>query len=238
MRSILALLALLAFATLTASAREPVDLVPYRAAAVKKWEAAVRKLEALDKTETHPDNAILFIGSSSIRRWNTIAADMAPYHPVRRGFGGCQWSDVAVFADRLITPHEFRAVVFFVANDISGREGDKSPDEITALFASVHQRVRAHNPGAPVFCIAVTPTPSRWAVWPKSQAANSMVRRFCASKDNTWFIGTESIYLDGNGQPRPELFVADRLHLNPDGYARWAAAIKSHLDTVLGGAGQ
>ena len=236
MRSVLTI-AVLASALLNTSAQAVVDLGPYRAASLKKWESAITKLEALDKTEAHPDDAILFVGSSSIRRWDTIATDMAPYHPIRRGFGGSRWSDVAIFADRLITPHKFRAVVFFVANDISGRDSDKSPDEVAALFAHVWQRVRAHAPDAPVFYIAVTPTPSRWAAWSKTKAANSKVSEFCSSKNNTWFIGTESIYLDANGQPRPDLFVADRLHLNPEGYTRWAAAIKSHLDTVLGGAG-
>jgi lysophospholipase L1-like esterase len=62
------------------------------------------------------------------------------------------------------------------------------------------------------------------------------VRKFCASRDNTCFIGTEGIYLGADGKPLDELFVDDRLHLNPAGYTRWAAAIKSQLDSVLGGA--
>jgi hypothetical protein len=230
------ILAILILGQLAATAQEPVDLGPYRAASVKRWEKDIAKLGALDQAESHPVDAILFVGSSSIRRWNTIAADMAPYHPIQRGFGGCKWSDVAIFADRLITPHRFRAVVFFVANDISGNDGDKTPGEVAALAAHVHHRVRAHDPDAPVFYIATTPTESRWNAWPEIKQANSAVRKFCAGRDNTWFIGTESIYLDPDGQPRPDLFVDDKLHLNPDGYQLWAAAIKSHLDTVLGGA--
>ena len=58
------------------------------------------------------------------------------------------------------------------------------------------------------------------------------------SKKNTYFIGTESIYLDAQGKPRTDLFVADKLHLNREGYIRWTAAIKSQLDTVLNGAGK
>jgi hypothetical protein len=235
---ILLLIPLLVLANFTATAQGTADLEKYRSGSTKRWEKDIAKLEALDKSESHPDNAILFVGSSSIRRWETIAADMAPYHPIRRGFGGCKWSDVAIFADRLITPHQFRAVVFFVANDITGGDDDKTPEEVAALFAQVWQRVRAHNSDAPVFFIPVTPTPSRWSVWPTARKANSEIRQFCADKDNTWFIGTESIYLDADGQPRPGLFVGDRLHLNPDGYSRWATAIKSHLDTVLNGAGR
>jgi hypothetical protein len=221
-----------------ASAQEPVDLEPYRAASVKRWEQEIAKLEALDQQEKHPADSILFVGSSSIRMWSGIADDMAPYHPIQRGFGGSKWPDVAIFADRLITPHQYRAAVFFVANDITGGKDDKSPEQVAALFAQVRQQVRKHNPDAQVFAIAITPTPSRWAAWPTIRKANMAVRRYCEETKDTWFIGTESIYLDAAGQPRPELFRDDKLHMNPDGYLRWAAAIKSQLDSVLGGAGE
>ena len=212
------------------------DLEKYRAASSQKWEKEISRLEALDKAEKHPDDGILFIGSSSVRRWQDIAKDMALYHPIRRGFGGSKWSDQAIFADRLIKPHKFRALVCFVANDITGKADDKTPEEIVALFAHVWKLARAHQPNAPIFYIAVTPTQARHAVWTKTKAANSAIRKFCMSQKNTYFIGTESIYLDAEGKPRTELFVADKLHLNREGYIRWAAAIKSQLDTVLDGA--
>ncbi len=214
-----------------------VDLEKYRAASLKRWDAEITRMEMLNKTEEHPASSILFIGSSSIRRWNTIAEDISPYHPIQRGFGGSQWSDVAVFAERLIEPHQFRAAAFFVGNDVSGRENDKTPEEVAGLFTYVLGKVRQHNSQAPVFYISVTPTPSRFAVWPEIKAANSAARAVCSSAPNTYFIGTESVFLDGNGKPRSEFFVEDQLHLNQDGYQRWAAIIKSHLDTVLDGAG-
>ena len=213
-----------------------VDIEQYRAAAVERWEREIARLAELDKTETHPDDSILFVGSSSVRLWDDIEADMAPYHPIQRGYGGAMWSDVAVFAERLITPHKFRAAVFFVGNDIRGRDDDKSPQEVAALCSYVRDVVKDHNPQAPVFFIAVTPTESRFAAWPAIKAANSQVREMCQRTENTYFIGTESIYVDADGRPRPELFRNDKLHLSRDGYIRWAAAIKSHLDTVLDGA--
>ena len=212
------------------------DLSKHRPAALHKWSDAIAALESKDRSEVHPDHSILFVGSSSIRLWNDIAADMAPYHPIQRGYGGARWTDVAIFAEQLIEPHKFRAVVFFVANDITGGDADRTPEEVVDLFAFVHAVARDHNPDAPIFYIAVTPTESRWNAWPEIRQGNSLVRRFCQSTDNTHFIGTESIYLDGTGKPRRELFLGDKLHLNRDGYIRWAAAIKSQLDTILGGA--
>lgn len=235
------LLAGLAFFSFSASCKgtpqqsDSFDLEPYRAGAEKTWSAAIAALEAKDATETHPDDSILFIGSSSIRRWNTIATDIAPYHPIQRGYGGAKWTDVAVFADRLITPHKFRAIVFFVGNDISGGKDDRTPGEVAQLFAYVLDRVRQHNNEAPVFYVSVTPTESRFDAWPQIKAANSAVRDFCKRMKNTHFIGTESIFLSADGRPNPKWYVSDKLHLSPAGYSVWSAAIKSHLDTVLNG---
>ena len=215
---------------------ETTDIEQYRVSAVERWENAITGLEARDRIETHPDNSILFVGSSSIRRWEHIAADLAPYHPIQRGYGGAKWCDVAVFANRLISAHTFRAVVFFVGNDISGRDTDKSPQAVADLFTYVLRKVREHNRQAAVFFVAVTPTPSRFRSWPKIRAANTAVRSVCERTDKTYFIGTESIFLNSAGKPRSELFVDDALHLNRKGYVRWAAAIKSHLDTVLNAA--
>jgi len=212
-----------------------VDLEKYRAAAIKRWSGAIADLEVKDQTESHPDDSILFVGSSSIRLWSDITTDMAPYHAIQRGYGGARWSDVAIFAERLVTPHKFRAVVFFVANDISGAPDDCSPEEVAGLFAHVLAEVRRHDANAAVFYIAVTPTESRFKVWPKTKAANSAVRALCGRSENTYFIGTESIFLNSGGKPRHELFRADKLHLTRNGYLLWAAAIKSQLDTVLNG---
>jgi hypothetical protein len=215
----------------------PVDIEKYRAAAVERWEGEIAKLEAKDKTETHPDDSILFVGSSSIRLWDDLAADMAPYHPIQRGYGGAKWSDVAVFAERLIWPHRFRAVVFFVGNDITGHGDDKATAEVAGLFTCVQGKVREHDKEAPVFYVAVTPTPSRFGAWPQIKAANSAARAVCESAHNAHFIGTESVYLNAERKPRAEFFREDKLHQNRGGYVRWTAAIKSHLDTVLDGSG-
>ena len=199
----------------------------YRAHAEEKWEKEIQKLEVRDRAETHPPDSILFIGSSSIRLWDTIGEDIAPYHPIQRGFGGSRFSDLAIFADRLIRPHQFRAVVLFVGNDIAGKDIDKTPREVARLFSYFVGKVREYNAEAPVFCIAVTPTESRWKVWKKQKAANSAIREVCRKMDRVHFIGTESVFLDDQGQPKPHLFSDDKLHLNAKGYELWGPQLRA-----------
>ena len=102
-------------------------LVQYREKAMKRWSQDIETLEQRDVVQRDPEDAILFIGSSSIRRWDTIEIDMAPYQVVQRGYGGAKYTDLAVFAKRLIDPHEYNALVVFVANDVQGKPEDHSP---------------------------------------------------------------------------------------------------------------
>ena len=123
-----------------------------------------------DDTEHHPENSILFIGSSSIRRWSHIGKDMEPYHPIQRGYGGAKWSDVAVFAERLISPHAFRAAVFFVGNDITGDSGDKSPQskgEVQKRMLAYRDDFRFVTSRRLMGAVRSQTAGSVWEAWPK-----------------------------------------------------------------------
>lgn len=200
---------------------------------VKAWENEIEKFEQLDISKSYPSDAIMFAGSSSIRLWSTIGKDMLPYNVIQRGYGGAKLSDFAVYADRIIYPHDCQAIVLFLANDISGGDNDKSPLEVSQLFKKTLYIIRKKYPDVPVFWISITPTPSRWHVWPEIKEANELIRKVCEKHRNTYYINTEKYYLNSSGLPKSELFVADRLHLNADGYKIWAGIIKNELNNVL-----
>lgn len=212
---------------------EQTILAPYREAAMKKWNSDIEILELLDKSEPDPKDAVLFIGSSSIRLWETIAQDMAPYATISRGYGGAKYSDLAVFAKRLITPHRYRAIVIFVGNDVTGSQDDPSPEEVASLARYVSDVSLEHQPDAPVFLVEVTPTPIRFKHWPKIVDVNAGLREITLTKPGTHFIATADQYLDNQKRPQAELFREDRLHQNEVGYVQWTSLIKRHLDDVL-----
>lgn len=199
----------------------------------KYWEKDIQKLEALDRSQTDPDSAILFVGSSSIRLWSTIKEDMYPWPVIQRGYGGAKFSDVAWYTRRLIYPHHFRALVIFVANDITGAPDDKSPETILRLFKYIVETVHQKYPGKPFFLIEITPTQSRWDVWSQSSAANRALQEFCESRPNLHFIETVETYLTQEGLPDSSCFLEDRLHLNHKGYLLWADLIKASLKQHL-----
>jgi hypothetical protein len=199
----------------------------------RNWEADIRQFEARDRAEPDPEGAVLFIGSSSIRLWSTLREDMAPYPVIQRGFGGSKFSDVDWFAERIVYPHRFRALAVFVANDITGAPDDKTPAEVARLFRILVQTVRKKFRTEPVLFIAITPTNSRWPVWPKIREANGLIERFCGNEPGCHFIRTTDAFLKSDGTPDDALFREDRLHLNREGYRKWSGIIKKALDSVL-----
>ena len=58
-----------------------------------------------DSKNTPPQNAALFVGSSTIMKWKT--ADAFPgFSVINRGFGGSEIVDSTYYADRIIFPYE------------------------------------------------------------------------------------------------------------------------------------
>jgi hypothetical protein len=191
-----------------------------------KWEKDIQKFEARDRTNPPPRGGIEFVGSSSIRLWTTLEEDF-PDHPVfNRGFGGCQLADVVHYADRIIIPYAPRQVVIFAGtNDIND---GKTPEIVFGDFVVLVTRIREALPNTKIAYIAISPTPSRWSQVDRVKAANQRIADYC-KRNGIDFINTFPLMLDEDGLPKPDIFVADKLHLNAKGYAIWRKAVAPHL---------
>ena len=196
----------------------------------KKWEKEIKKLELLDQKENYSDNAILFIGSSSIRLWKSIKRDLYPYEPIKRGYGGARYSDLIHFTERLVSPHKVKAVGIFVANDITGGMNDLSPKEVLDLAKFIVKKIQKSHKNKPIFFIETTPTSKRWKVWDKISKANDLIKDFSSNNRNIFYIDTRSFYFTTNGMPNDDFFIRDKLHLNSKGYKLWAKIIKESFD--------
>lgn len=191
------------------------------------WELQVQAYEAHDQIDPPPEDAIVIIGSSSIRLWETIEDDLAPLPIVARGFGGSTMNDAAYYADRLVTVYNPRMVVIY--------EGDNDiffgicPERIQAAYLSFVSSVRRTLPDVPIYFISIKPSVSRWHLWPQSVAANTRIETQSAQDPLLHYIDVASAMLDAEGNVRPELFSGDGLHMNAEGYALWADVIRPIL---------
>ena len=106
----------------------------------KRWEKDIAAFEASDRTNPPPKGSVLFIGSSSIRLWKSLAADFPDLKVINRGFGGSHIPDTTHFAERIIFPYEPSKIVLYAGdNDIAG---GRSPEQVFADFKELVEKVR------------------------------------------------------------------------------------------------
>lgn len=218
------LLALALGAALPALAREPQPSpqVPAQVSNVA-WDQDITRFTVADAQQPPPRGGIEFIGSSSIRMWDTLASDF-PGQPVfNRGFGGSEVRDSTWYADRIVVPYAPCKVFFYAGdNDLnSGRSAVQVRDDVVAFVQRVHRDL----PKTTVAYISIKPSPSRANLLPAIIEANAMVKAALAKLPNTGYIDIYTPMLGSDGQPRATLFREDMLHMKPEGYAIWRQAL-------------
>ena len=196
---------------------------------------ALPEIKAFERLNVQPipKNGLLFIGSSSIRLWKTLAQDMAPYPVVQRGYGGAHLRDAIFFSQALLGNGQPAMIIGFIANDIKGVPEDERPQRVKRLFKYFVKQVRKRYPKTPFLWVEITPTQSRWAQWKAIQKVNQKIKDYCEKKANLYFVETATAFLTAEGLPRTELFVEDQLHLNQQGYALWSRLIKQEIEWLL-----
>ena len=167
-----------------------------------RWEKEVAAYEAADRQNPPPKGGILFIGSSTIRMWKTLADDFPGKKVINRGFGGTEIVDSAHFADRLIFPHEPRQIFLRAGgNDI---HAGRLPAEVAADFAEFVRVVHARLPRTEIIFIGLSPAPARWSEGDKNRELNRLVREMALGMPRVGFVDAHDISLtpDGRAPPR------------------------------------
>jgi lysophospholipase L1-like esterase len=192
-----------------------------------KWEKEIQALEKASSQDQSAKGAVLFVGSSSIRLWNSLAADFPNVHVINNGFGGSQISDCTAYADRLVLPFAPSKIFLYAGdNDIAG---GKSPEQVAADFKEFVATIRKSLPQTPLYFISIKPSPSRWALAEKVRAANKLIGEYIRGEKGLHYIDVFDSMLGPDGKPDPTLFREDNLHMNPKGYAIWARIIGKEI---------
>ncbi len=218
-----------ALPALPALARTPAPAAPQVPTQVSNvaWAGDMAQFAEQDAASPPPRGGIEFIGSSSIRMWESLAADF-PGQPVfNRGFGGSEVRDSTWYADRIVIPYAPCKVFFYAGdNDLnSGRSPAQVRDDVVAFVNRVHRDL----PKTTVEIISIKPSPSRAQLLPAVVEANGLIRKALATLPNTGYTDVYTPMLGADGQPRAALFREDMLHMTPEGYAIWRAALAAKV---------
>lgn len=193
----------------------------------EKWENEIAAFERMDRTQPPPKGAVLFVGSSTIRLWTTLAEDFPGQRVINRGFGGSEIVDSTHFAERIIFPYEPRAIFLRAGgNDLWA---GKSPEQVFADFQEFVAKVRTKLPETDIVFISWSPTIARWKQADKEKKLNALVEQYTRQAPHLKYIDTYSMVLGPDGQPRAELFGPDKLHFNTEGYRLLASRVRPYL---------
>jgi lysophospholipase L1-like esterase len=192
-----------------------------------KWEKDVVAFEKSDLLSPPPKNAVLFVGASTIVRWKSLAEDFKGTVVLNRGFGGNQIADSTHFAERMIFPYEPK-MIFLRAGGNDLHFG-RSVGEVFGDFKDFVAKVRTRLPEVLIAYIALSPSPARWNEREAGDQLNALIAGYIKMQKNLVFVDVSKISLGADGQPRPELFVADRLHFSEEGYKLLAEAVRPYL---------
>lgn len=195
-----------------------------------RFEEEINQFEEFDSKNSFPEDAILFVGSSSIRMWKT--AEAFPDVPViNRGFGGSHFSDLLYYYDKLVLPYDPSAVVLYEGdNDVAS---GKSNDQVFEDYLEFTNRLSSDFPDARLVFVPIKPSSSRWELWPQMKEANQRIKEHMSENDQFYYVDLASPILGSDGTPDDFLFLDDLLHLNANGYAKWNTAIRPTLEELM-----
>jgi lysophospholipase L1-like esterase len=192
------------------------------------WED-IQAFKKEDSIKSPPSNAILFVGSSSFTNWKDVQSYFPTYTIINRGFGGSSLPDVIRYEDDIIFKYAPKQIVIYCGeNDIAG-SNTVTGRIVFERFKKLFTDIRTRFPAVPLVYISMKPSPSRWNLKEKMIEGNELIRKYLKKKKNTHFVSVWRSMLGPDGKPWDDLFIGDKLHMNPRGYAIWKKLIEPYL---------
>ena len=193
------------------------------------FDNEIRAFKHQDSLKFPPKNGILFIGSSSIRKWTDLEQRFANKPIIRRGVGGCElWQVVDYYTPYILFPYQPRKIFIYAGeNDIAaGKTGKFVFDEFQKLWEMINKKL----PGATIYFMSIKPSPSRAKFINEVVIANNLIKNYMNNKPNSTYIDVSTVILKRNtAVSDSSLFESDLLHLNSKGYDKWQAVLEPYV---------
>lgn len=191
------------------------------------FEKEVRQISARIDSLGWEEGSTLFTGSSTIRMWNSLETSFSNENILNTGFGGSKASDLKTHLFPLVIRLEpSRVFIYEGDNDVWG---DVPVAEIMTSLDEIVNRLQLIDPNMEVYLIEAKPSPSRWEKKENYQIFNQKLKEYCLANQGVEFVPTWEALTDDSGNPRPELYIQDQLHLNEKGYEIWTEIFRPYF---------
>jgi hypothetical protein len=195
-----------------------------------RFDEAIAAFEEADRKDEPKKGQVLFLGSSSIRRWDTATA-FKGIDSINRGFGGSQISDSIFFFDRVVLPYAPSVIVFYAGdNDINA---GKIKQQVLEDFRSFAGLVRKKLKGSKILYIPIKPSISREALWSEMTVVNKRIQAMSVKQKDLYYADIATPMLETGMPPNADLFASDGLHLSDKGNAMWLRVIRPVVEQAL-----
>lgn len=179
----------------------------------------VRHHELMDGTV--PNNAVIFLGDSSIHGLYTEAVVA---NAVNYGIGGLDAAGLLINIPKYKALNRANKIVLDIgANDVF--EG--KAEELGVRLEAVLEALPA---GKPVFLNSMMPTNGYGVTMQEMAKVNDSIRSLCEVRPHCHYLNTWPFFLDEAGAQNQALFHDDQVHLNSAGYRVWIGVLKQALE--------
>jgi lysophospholipase L1-like esterase len=189
----------------------------------------VNAFSKLDAEKSPPQNAILLIGSSSFRLWKDVDAYFPNHVIINRAFGGSSLTHQIDYIDKIVYPYRPKQILIYCGENDIAESKLVTADTVLNRFKRLHALIRNKYPDIPISFISIKPSPVRAEFLPTVIESNKLIKAFCRNMRKTDFIDVYTPMLGLDKKPREDIFLADRLHMNAEGYAIWKKVIAPYL---------
>ena len=199
----------------------------YEKLSEKKFEREIRNFLLKDRQSFPPPNGVLFIGSSSIVRWETLKKDFPELKVIHRGFGGSNSAEALMYVKQIALPYLPASIVYYEGdNDIP--QG-LSADEICSNVKAFVDTVSSVLPNTKIFILSPKPSILRMQYWDRYILVQKSMRKLSDQYENVIYVDVSSPMFHRNGKLNHSLFVQDGIHMNQEGYAIWTNVLRQAM---------
>ena len=142
----------------------------------ERFSESFQKFLLNDKGKTfQKKDLVLFTGSSSIRRWESLTSDFPNLNLLNRGFGGAHISDVLHYYEQIFIRYRPKIIVLYCGeNDLwSG----KPVHQVLNDFHHLWGKIKRDFPSTSLIYLSCKPSPKRISKWNTYQSLNFSIKK-------------------------------------------------------------
>jgi len=173
---------------------------------------------------------VLLVGSSTFKRWTNAVTDLAPLPVTNRAFGGSQTSHQLMFFEQVVPPCRPQLIVWYCgSNDIKGK---KDPASVLERTEEWLDKVKKLDPSIQVLLVSIHRCPQKRKDGQIEgvDAVNRGYQELSKKREGVFYVDVNPALESATGGSKGDLYVADGLHLNVEGYQQMITLLKPAIE--------